>query len=137
MAHRKNYSGNAGMMRRRSPMPPVKCSVTRSASVIRYYNKSICHKPNQSNMKRFLFAFIAVAFVLQSCSDNKAAFNFNQKLAGISESLNKKGTELSQDLKIAMTTRDFTKVKERCDDLKKYIDEKITEVKNTKDVGSS
>lgn len=88
-------------------------------------------------MKRVLFAFIAVAFVLQSCSDNKAAFNFNQKLAGISESLNKKGTELGQDLKTAMTTRDFTKVKERCDDLKTYIDEKITDVKNTKDVGGS
>jgi hypothetical protein len=88
-------------------------------------------------MKRILFALIAVAFVFQSCSDNKAAFDFNQKLAGISETLNKKGTELGYDLKTAMTTRDFTKVKDRCNELKTYIDEKITEVKGTKDVGGS
>jgi hypothetical protein len=89
-------------------------------------------------MKKILFPLLAVLIVLAGCSGNKKkAFDFNQKLAKISEELNSKGTLLGTQLKTAMTSKDFSAVAATCKDLHSFIDTKLTEMKDTKDIAGS
>ena len=89
-------------------------------------------------MKRIFFPLLAVLVFLSGCGgDKKKAFDFNQKLAKISETLNAKGVTLGTQLKTAMETKDFTSVAASCKDLHGYIDEKLAELKGMKDISGS
>jgi hypothetical protein len=90
-------------------------------------------------MKRIFFPLLAVLIFLSGCGgDKKKAFDFNQKLAKISETLNAKGQVLGNQLKTAMeTSKDFSSVAASCKDLHSYIDDKLAELKGMKDISGS
>lgn len=89
-------------------------------------------------MKKFFVPFIAVLILLAGCKgSNKKAFEFNEKLAAISSTLYSKGKEFGTELQPAMQSNDFSKLSAISASLNKFIDEKLTELKDTKDVGGS
>ena len=80
-----------------------------------------------------------MALLHTSCmsGEKKKVYDFNQKLAGISQGLNKRGLEFGNELKTAVTSHDFSKTAASCKDLKDYVDAKIQEVTATENVGGS
>lgn len=89
-------------------------------------------------MKKIFLPLLSALILLASCSGNKKkAFDFNQSLAKISETLNSKGVALGTQLKTAMATKDFSSVATSCKDLHSYIDEKLVDLKGMKDVAGS
>jgi hypothetical protein len=67
----------------------------------------------------------------------KKAFDFNQKLAGISDSIHRKGTIIAMEVQNAMQNHDFSKTKAACEDLGNFIDEQIPELTATPNTGGS
>lgn len=90
-------------------------------------------------MKKVYLAFLCLAFAFAGCmsGEKKKVFDFNQKLAGISQGLASKGTAFGTELKAAVNSKDFSKTASTCKDLKDYVDAKIEEVRATENVGGS
>ena len=89
-------------------------------------------------MKKFFLPFLAALVILSGCKgDKKAAFDFNEKLAAISYNLESKGREFGAELQPAMQSNDYSKLSTITTSLKKFIDEKREDLKNTKNVGGS
>jgi len=89
-------------------------------------------------MKKLFFPLLALLIIAQSCgSTKKKAFDFNQKLVGISTTLQSKGVAIGTELRSAMSSNDFSKIDSMSNNLTKYIDEQIDVVKKTENVGGS
>lgn len=89
-------------------------------------------------MKKIFFPFFIVLLLFQSCgSAKKKAFDFNQKLAGISKTLNSKGVAFGTELRSAINTNDFSALDSMATALNKYISDQIIVVKNTENVSGS
>jgi hypothetical protein len=90
-------------------------------------------------MRKLIFPFIALLVLAQGCQSptKKKAFDFNQKLTGISDSLGAKGSEMGKELDQAVKARDFARLTMLNKDIVRFIDDKIVEIKNTEDIGGS
>ena len=89
-------------------------------------------------MRKILITALSLLVILTACnSDKKKAFEFNQKLAKISQTLNEKGTRVATELALAVNTRDFTTVDSVNKDLLEYVKTQRNEVNTTPDVGGS
>jgi len=90
-------------------------------------------------VKKNLFAFLGLAVLMTSCmsGEKKKVYDFNQKLAGISQGLNKRGLDFGTELKAAVTSHDFSKTAASCKELKDYVEAQIKEVTGTENVGGS
>jgi elongation factor P--beta-lysine ligase len=89
-------------------------------------------------MKKTLLPLLAVFLLLQSCTDNKKkALAFNEKIAGISQTIYGKGREWGAELQPAFTMQDYSKLKEKTDDLMVYITHQIDTVSAMDNVGGS
>jgi hypothetical protein len=87
---------------------------------------------------RRIFLVILPAFILFACSaGKKKAYDFNQQLVAISETLRIKGTNIANALSIAAGTKDFSKVDSGNADLIKFIDQKTADLKSMENVAGS
>ena len=90
-------------------------------------------------MRKCFPLFVAILLISPGCNskNKKKAYDFNQKLVEISDTLNKKGTRIGTEVALAVNTRDFSKVDIINKELLDYIDIKTTELKKTPNTAGS
>ena len=90
-------------------------------------------------MRKCFPLFLAILLVLSGCNskNKKKAYDFNQKLVEISDTLNKKGTRIGTEVALAVNTRDFSKVDIINKELLDFIEIKTAELKKTPNTAGS
>ena len=90
-------------------------------------------------MRKCFPLFLAILLVSQGCNskNKKKAYDFNQKLVEISDTLNKKGTRIGTEVALAVNTRDFSKVDIINKELLDFIEIKTAELKKTPNTAGS
>ena len=90
-------------------------------------------------MRKILFPFIALLFLTQGCENatKKKAFDFNQKLSGISDSLAARGKQLGGELEKALQSKDFSTIAGFNKELLSYVDSRVAELNTMEDIGGS
>ena len=87
--------------------------------------------------KRFPFILGILLLLLGCNADKKKAYDFNQKLFEISDTLNKKGTRIGTEVAMAVNTRDFSKVDRINEELLAFIELKSAELKKPPNTAGS
>lgn len=88
-------------------------------------------------MKTFFPLLITCALLISCQGGKKKAFEFNQTLAAISDSLQRKGARIGTELAMAVNTRDFNRINSLNNDLLRYIREREDELTGMKDTDGS
>lgn len=89
-------------------------------------------------MRKCFPVFLAMLLLVSGCNaDKKKAYDFNQKLVEISDTLNKKGTRIGTEVALAVNTRDFSRVDLINKELLNFIDIKTSELKKTPNTAGS
>ena len=89
-------------------------------------------------MRKCFPLFLAILLLSPGCNPNKKkAYDFNQKLVEISDTLNKKGTRIGTEVALAVNTRDFSRVDIINRELLDFIDIKTAELKKTPNTAGS
>ena len=89
-------------------------------------------------MRKCFPLFLVILLVSQGCKPNKKkAYDFNQKLVEISDTLNKKGTRIGTEVALAVNTRDFSRVDIINRELLDFINIKTVELKKTPNTAGS
>ena len=88
---------------------------------------------------RKIFLFILSAIVLASCNqaEKKKALEFNNELAGYTQELSKKGTEVGMAIGSAKVTKNFTEVKKLAGELLDYVNDRNDKLASMDNVGGS
>ena len=89
-------------------------------------------------MRKSFPLFLPILLLAPGCNPNKKkAYDFNQKLVEISDTLNKKGTRIGTEVALAVNSRDFSKVDIINKELLDFIEIKTAELKKTPNTAGS
>lgn len=85
-----------------------------------------------------LFFLLTISIIAFGCNDTKKkALDLNNKIAGYSQELERRGKEMGPVLNTALQTKDFSKVSGMITDLQKYVNDKSEELHKIENVNGS